>query len=163
MCCPNSLAVYVAFASFLASLTLNGQIKFDSHVIVFIFISVLYSIAAARHHHHSQHHRLHENAYQNNSTDDVALIHHNKKPTFVYADSLGNTQRQESSKFNRKRVVCSCGRTFVHTQSYSYHKNTECGLVFPCPECPSVLATKSNWTKHLRMIHKIKSDRSYKS
>jgi hypothetical protein len=50
-----------------------------------------------------------------------------------------------------------CGKNFNHLGNFNYHKKHECGRLFACPICGTVLKKKSTLKVHMGTQH---SDRT---
>lgn len=50
----------------------------------------------------------------------------------------------------KHRLMCDCGRTFLHSAHVRYHKRWECGKVLSCRICGRKFVTISNLKRHFK-------------
>lgn len=49
-----------------------------------------------------------------------------------------------------ERRFCTCGRSFIYTRQFKFHKRWECGMSFKCSNCEKEFVTKNGLLGHVR-------------
>lgn len=72
---------------------------------------------------------------------------------FFVTDSLNlytDYNMHDILKSESKCFIQCCGQTFKKVKYFRYHKKWECGKVFVCSKCNSVLKTRATYLSHTR-------------
>lgn len=87
----------------------------------------------------------------------------NRRNSCIYNNSVRSIKGKSGGIEYPERRFCTCGRSFIYTRQYAYHKRVECGRSFACKNCKKEFITKNGLLGHIKKCLCLRSNDSSNS